>query len=309
MLISSLIFVGALLVLLFAAKKFTEAAEQVGYWLKLPAFVIGIFIVGIGTSLPELISGLLAVSANKSSILAGNVVGSNISNLLFITGAAVAYNRKNIELKSSYIYIDLHFLLGAFFYAGIIMYDGVINPVETIPGLIIFLIYSFYLIKGGSASDLTTGTTKNAFPWRALGWLLAAGVGIYFGAEYTIESLSTIAQGLHVPDQLIALTLLSLGTTLPELAVNISAIQKNNPEMAMGNILGSCIFNTLVIPTAGSWLGTITIPADLLGFALPVMAGSGLLFYLLAQDKKISTWEGLLFAALYVLFLLKLIGF
>ncbi|HRG88217.1 MAG TPA: sodium:calcium antiporter [Chitinophagales bacterium] len=305
MILTVIIFIGALALLLVSANVFTQSAEGIGKYLKLPAFVVGIFIVGIGTSLPELISGMLSVSKGVSDILPGNIIGANISNILLITGLAVAFNRRPIELKTDYLFIDLHFLLGSFLYFYIIAYDGKIFFSEAFIGIVMFLIYSFYLIKGQAADSENTDTEKDAFPVKATALLLLAGVGIYFGADYTVSSLEKIAQALSIPNSVIALTLLSLGTTLPELAVNISALRQGKAEMAIGNVLGSCIFNTLVIPTAGSALGAIEVPANLLGFSLPVMAACGLFFYMLTQDKKISMWEGLLFVCLYGLFILK----
>lgn len=305
MALTVLIFIGALALLLVSANVFTQSAEGIGKYMKLPAFVVGIFIVGIGTSLPELISGMLSVSKGVSDILPGNIIGANISNILLITGLAVAFNRKSLVLNTGYLYIDLHFLLGSFFYFYIIAYDGKIVFSEAFIGVVMFLIYSFYLIKGHHEGEEETTTERGAFPLKAIVLLLVAGVGIYFGADYTVSSLEKIAQAMSIPNSVIALTLLSLGTTLPELAVNISAIRQNKADMAIGNVLGSCIFNTLVIPTAGSAIGHIDVPANLLGFSLPVMAACGLFFYLLTQDKKISMWEGLLFVSLYVLFILK----
>lgn len=98
---------------------------------------------------------------------------------------------------------------------------------------------------------------KGTFPIMSVGILLAACLGIYFGAEYTVSSLGKIALSLNVPSSIVALTLLSLGTTLPELVVNISAIRQGKAELAVGNILGSCIFNTLVIPPVASFLGQL----------------------------------------------------
>ena len=120
--------------------------------------------------------------------------------------------------------------------------------------------------------------------------------------------MSAIATALHIPSSIIALTLLSLGTTLPELTVNIAALRQGKPEMAVGNVLGSCVFNALVIPPVTAAFAPIDVPANLLAFSLPVMAGAGLLFYLLAQDKRISIWEGLLFVCLYLLFMIKIIA-
>lgn len=310
MLIQIVIFVVALAGLLMAAKFFTDAAEKIGLYFKFPSFVIGIFIVGIGTSLPELVSGILSVNKNASEILSGNIIGANISNILLITGLAVALNRKSISLGSTYIYIDLHFLIGAIFFFYMIAYDGIIVWNEAFVGILMFLVYSVYLIRNNTTIDTGISETAPAqFPIKDLGLLILAGVGIYFGADYTVASLEQIALALSIPPAIIALTLLSLGTTLPELAVNISAIKAGKAEMAMGNVLGSCIFNTLAIPGITSLIGNINVPANLLGFSLPVMAGCGLLFYLLTQDKKISVWEGLMLVLLYLLFMLKIAGF
>jgi cation:H+ antiporter len=265
--------------------------------------------VGIGTSLPELISGIISTGKGLSEIVPGNIIGASISNILLITGLAVVLNKKSISLNSTYIYIDLHFLLGSFFFFYLVAYDGVIRWTEAISGILIFLVYSFYLIRGGEKKTETESkSVQTAFPVKALLLLIGSAVGIYFGADYTIFSLEKIALGFNVPASIIALTLLSLGTTLPELAVNISAIRQGKAEMAIGNILGSCIFNTLVIPGAASLISDVKVPHELTAFSLPVFAACGLLFYLLTQDKKISIWEGMMFICLYGLFILKISG-
>jgi cation:H+ antiporter len=200
-------------------------------------------------------------------------------------------------------------LLGSFFFFYLVAYDGSIRWTEAIAGILIFIVYSFYLIRGGEKKEETeTIISHSGFPVKSFLLLVASAVGIYFGAEYTVSSLEKIALGLNVPASIVALTILSLGTTLPELAVNISAIRQGKAEMAIGNILGSCIFNTLVIPGATSMIATIKVPAELTSFSLPIFAACGLLFYLLTQDKKISIWEGMMFICLYGLFILKISG-
>lgn len=300
-----LVFIVALAGLLISARYFTSSAEKLGKFIGLPPFVIGVFIIGIGTSLPELISGIISVKKGASEILAGNVIGANISNLLLITGLAVVINKKNITLNSAYIYIDLHYLVGAFVYFFIVAYDGRIDIAESSFGILMFIIYSIYLIKGEAPALDKPTVVKDRFPFPAVLILLLAAVGIYFGANYTVSSLEQIALAWSVPNAVIALTILSLGTTLPELAVNISAIRQGKAEMAVGNVLGSSIFNTLIIPSAASYFGMVSLSEDLIRFSLPMMAACGLLFYLLTQDKKISVWEGLLFICLYGLFILK----
>lgn len=309
MILSIIIFIVSLTALIYSAKYFNQAAEIFGSWLKLPPFVIGVFIIGIGTSLPELVSGVLSVNKGLSEILSGNIIGANISNLLLITGLAVIINKKNIDISSSYLFIDLHFLLGSVVYFYIIAYDGQIIFSEAFIGILLFIVYASYLIKGGKEENFTS-TSKNdtkTFPAKSFIILLVAAAGIYFSAEYTVSSLNNIAVGLNIPQSIIALTILSIGTSLPELAVNINAIKNGKAEMAVGNVLGSCIFNTLIIPTIGSLFGTITVGDNLLSFSLPLMAAASLLFYLLTHDKKISVWEGLLFVILYILFIVKTI--
>lgn len=300
-----LIFILSLTVLMLSARFFTKSAETIGKYLGLPSFVIGVFIVGIGTSLPELISGIISVNQQSSEILSGNIIGANISNILLITGLAVVINKRNIALSSGYMYIDLHYLIGSFLFFYIIAYDGDIGVLEAVVGLIMFLVYSVYLIKGEVMEPNEKTKVIQAFPFISFSVLLASATGIYFGADFTVSSLESIATDLSIPKAIVALTLLSLGTTLPELAVNISAIRQGKAEMAIGNILGSCIFNSLAIPAIASFWGSISVTPDLLRFSLPVMAACGLLFYLLTQDKKISIWEGLMFICLYVLFILK----
>jgi cation:H+ antiporter len=137
-------------VLLLSARYFTRSAEGLGRWMRLSPFVIGIFIVGIGTSLPELVSAVLSVRAGSSEIVPGNIIGASISNLLLITGIAAIIARPEIRLGSQYILIDLHYLLGAFACFWLLAQDGEISAGESLIGLVLFAVYSIYLIRQGS---------------------------------------------------------------------------------------------------------------------------------------------------------------
>jgi cation:H+ antiporter len=302
------IFVLALLVLLLSAKFFTNAAEEIGAYFRLPEFVIGVFIVGIGTSLPELVTGILSVNKGSSEILSSNIIGANVSNILLISGLAAVLNRGNILLSSNYLRIDLHFLMGAIMYFCIIAYDGVIEFNEAFIGFVMFVIYSVFLIKSDFSENKDEKKPTEKFPLKSSVIIILSALGIFFGADYTIHSIELMAIKLEVPTTIISLTLLSLGTTLPELAVNVSVIRAGKSEMAIGNVLGSCVFNTLVIPSVCSGIGNIDVPASLIAFSLPVMAACGLFFYLLTMDEKITVWEGLVFLCIYALFLLKLMS-
>lgn len=302
------VFVGSLAVLLLSSKFFTNAAEKIGISLGFSPFVIGVFIIGIGTSLPELISGFLAVNNGTSQIVAGNILGANISNIFLISGLAALLAKKRIDLGSQYILIDLHFMLGGAFLLALVMYDGSIALPEGLFLLAAFITYTIYILKSGGKADAVAEEVKthkgNGIGMQVL-ILLACGAGIYFGADYTVLSIENLAQIAGIPPSIISLTALSLGTTLPELSVNISAIRQGKAEMAVGNVLGSCVFNSLAIPGLVGFAGTINVPTDLLHFSLPVLLVASLFFYLLTLDKKISPYEGLLFVIFYGFFLYK----
>lgn len=311
MVIAIFTFVVALVVLLISARFFTASAEQTGQYFQMPPFVIGVFIVGIGTSLPELISSVLSVQKSVSEIVPGNIIGANVSNILLLTGMVAFLNRKTVELSKPYLFIDLHFMLGSMVLFGTIGYDGVIEWKEAFMGILAFLVYCFYLIKEGNGENISQETDVPAapFPYKALFQGLIAGTGIYFGADYTVQSIEAIARMMDIPPSVIALTVLSLGTTLPELAVNISAVRQGKAEMAIGNVLGSSVFNATAVPAVASLFGNINVPQNLLSFPLPFMAAATLFFYLLTQDKKISPWEGVLFILIFILFLVKASSF
>jgi cation:H+ antiporter len=302
-------FVGSLAVLLTAARFFTVSAENVGNWLRLPAFVTGIFIVGVGTSLPELVTGTLSVVRGQSEIVPGNIIGANVSNVLLLLGAAMVITGKDIVLGKRYLLIDLHYLIGSAVLLVMFMFDGAIRLIEGLIGGAVFIVYSFYLIRTGSEEvEEMPSDAKPARPWLDLGILALCSVGIYFGASYTVDSVTQIAERLEIPPAIIALTMLSLGTTLPELAVNYFSMRRGKTELAVGNILGSCIFNSLVIPTVATMFGTIAVPQSILDFPLLFMPVATFLFYLLALDKRISCWEGILLIAIYGVFVVESIG-
>ncbi|MBN2437957.1 MAG: sodium:calcium antiporter [Deltaproteobacteria bacterium] len=313
MLLSSLIFIISLLILLVSARFLTGAAEKLGLYFGMSSFVTGVFIVGIGTSLPELVTGVLAGLSGNSEIVSGNVLGANISNIFLILGLIAVLSRKGIELDDSYIMVDLNFLIGSSLLLGLIMMDGEIVFSEGLFLLAVYAVYSCFLLKCGQPfffkKSGNNSPDKTVFPFKALLILLASGVGIYIGADYTVESIIEIAKHLAVPPSLISLTALSIGTTLPELAVSITMLQQGKSAIAVGNILGSCVFNALVIPGIVSVFGAIQVPEYLIGFSLPMFVVASILFYLLTHDKKISPSEGLLFLVFYAFFISKAAAF
>lgn len=307
-----LLFAASLALLLVAAHVFTGAAERVGLALGLSPFVVGVMIMAVGTSLPELVASLLSVQAGTSEIVAGNVLGANASNLMLVLGAVSAAARTpRIMLGEQYIFIDLHFLLGGTLLLGAMMADGRLSPLDGALLLLCYALFVVYLVREGrtesaEATASEAGQARSQSMVRDVALLVVGGIGIYAGGDFTVSSLSTLAQALAISPAVASITILSLGTTLPELVVSITAARRGQSELAVGNILGSCVFNALAVAGASGLAGGVEVPLDLRQFALPFVGGATLFFYLLTQDKRISRWEGLLLLVMFAYFIATL---
>jgi cation:H+ antiporter len=306
------LFAASLAVLLAAARAFTHSAERIGFALGLSPFTVGVLIVSAGTSLPELVASVVAVNRGTSEIVVGNVLGANLSNLLLVMGAVAVAAPRQVRLGEQYILIDQHFLLGSVFLLWLTLRDMVLTRVEGAVLLAAYLVYVIYLSRearveaggDGDSPGAGRGGTR-AFPRRQLVLAAASAALIYFAARSTVSSLESLALQLGIAPAIIALTLLSLGTTLPELVVSATAARAGKADVAVGNILGSCVFNALAVTGVASLVGPVSAPEDMLALPLPVFGASALLFYLLTLDKRVSRWEGLLFLLLYGLFILE----
>lgn len=310
MLTDLVVFAVSLAVLLVAARFFTVSAERIGLALGMSPFAIGVLIVAAGTSLPELVASVIAVTRGVSEIVVGNVLGANLSNLLLVTAVVVIRSPRGVRLGDQYIMIDLHFLLGAALVLALSLRDGVLTRVEGAFLLATYAAYVAYLMKEGKVEkDLTLGGADEGlrprFPWMQVVVLVASGLFIYLGARFTVDSLASLAGRLGVPPSVVAVTILSVGTTLPELIVSATAAQAGKADVAIGNVLGSCVFNSLGVAGVASLVGRVTAPSELLALPLPAFAAAALLFYLLTLDKRISRWEGLLFLIVYCLFVME----
>lgn len=306
---------GGLATLAGSARAFTTVAERVGLAIGLSPFAVGIFIVAVGTSLPELAASLVASSQGTSEVVSGNVLGANTANLLLILGCVALASRQGIQLGERYIAIDLNFMVGSAALLTLVMYDGRVSRLEGALLLVAYAAYMGHLLTDGRtpSADATFDKALDAdrrarLRGRDLAVLALLAGAIYLGASLTLDALMALATRLGVSAALASVTILSLGTTLPEMAVSVTAAARGRAEMAVGNILGSCIFNALAVVGAASMVGGIQVPRELMALPVPAFIGSAILFYLLTQDRRVSRWEGLLFVLGYVLLLAELAG-
>jgi cation:H+ antiporter len=304
------VFLLSLAALLASARVFTTSSERIGLALGMSPFAVGVLIVSAGTSLPEMVASVVAVTRGTSEIVVGNVLGANLSNLFLVMGLVAVTAPRQVRLGEQYIMIDLHYLLGSAFLLALSLKDAVISRPEGAVLLAGYAAYLAYLMREGrTAKDLTTGVDVGrdaAFPRAHLAVLAITGVGIYLGARFTVSSLESMAVRLGVAPSIIAVTVLSIGTTLPEMVVSATAARAGKADVAVGNILGSCVFNALAVGGVAALVGRVVAPSELLTLPLPVFGAGALLFYLLTLDKRVSRWEGLLFILAYGLFIMEI---
>jgi len=301
-----LIFVVSLAFLIKASDYFVENAEKVGLALGVSPFIIGVTIVAFGTSLPELAASIAAIMDGSSEIVISTVVGSNITNILLIVGA-VAVLGNGIDLDYNIMKVDMPMLLASAFLMWFVLMDGVINNFEIflfIAALVVFLAHSIRNEREGKEDR------PKLKPIYFL-YIVLAGIVIYLSADYVIYGLKGIANIANVDETVISLGALALGTSLPELIVSLAAIKRNSHSIAIGNVVGSNIFNTFGVLGVSSIFGHLIMPEYVLSFSVPMMVGITVMFAFVMLTRTVSRWEGymlLIFYSFYIYSLTNVAG-
>jgi len=292
-------FAVSLIVLLKASDFFIDSAEKIGLSLGISPFIIGVTIVAFGTSLPELATSIASVLANDSAIVVSNVVGSNITNIALVLGL-VAIIGKKIELEYNVWHIDMPFLWGSAFLLWLVLQDGEYAMHEALLflcGIVLFLAYSF------KADKADTNDRPVVAPVTYL-ILIGGGIGVWLGAEYTIVAVKELSSKAGISPELIAQTVIAFGTSLPEIVVSIAAVRKGQASIAIGNVLGSNIFNTYIVMAIPSFFGSLIIPEIIMTTSIPIMIMVTILFGVITNNRKITRWEGFLLLMFYAFFLM-----
>lgn len=293
-----LIFAVALAILLFASDVFIGAAEKIGLSLGISPFIIGVTIVAFGTSLPELATSIAAVYAGNSEIVAGNVVGSNITNILLVLGLTTLVGKK-INLNFNIWEIDMPLLIGSSLFLYLALRDNNFTLLEAIVFMVALIGFLINSVHGSNRTeeDRPKVTIKDVL------FLIAGGVVVYLSADYTILGIKGIAEVAKIDPDIISLTFVALGTSLPEVVVSIAAAKRGKHAIAVGNVLGSNIFNTYAVMAIPRFLGELTISESITSLGLPFFLASTFIFGAITISQKISRWEGLLLLLLYVCYM------
>jgi cation:H+ antiporter len=293
-----LIFVVALAVLLIASDWFVDSSEKIGLSLGISPFIIGVTIVAFGTSLPELATSIISVNEGMSEIVIANVVGSNVTNILLVLGMT-AVVAGDIKMDFDVMDIDMPLLFGSAFLLYFALADLHFSNFEAIlflGGLMAFLLNSVSG-KKNEVLDRPKSSYKDYLK------MIIAAVLVYFGAEYVIYAVEHCSNDLGINKDFIAITVIALGTSLPELVVSITAAKKGKTGLAVGNVLGSNMFNTFGVMGIPGLMTHLVIPEHMLTLSIPFMIAVTILFGMISLSKRISFWEGSMMVAFYVFFI------
>ena len=306
-----LLLVGFVL-LIKGADFFVEGASSVAKALKVPSIIIGLTIVAMGTSLPELAVSVTASLSNNNELAVSNVVGSNLFNLMVVLGASAFMNP--IIVGKDTIKKDYPFSVAC---AVLLMILGIIGmELGTIDGVILLVIFITFImyqvlsaLKARKANDfenevLEEGEEIKEIPmWLSLIYIVGGAVAIKFGGDFVVNSAVAIATAAGLSQTLIGLTIVACGTSLPELATSVVAAKKGELDMAVGNVVGSNVFNILMILGVAASLSPISFLQENI-IDIAILLVFSLFTWLLCWTKgKLDKKEGILMLLLYIAYL------
>ncbi len=306
-----LFFLG-FVVLIVGANLLIEGATSIGKRYNISEILIGLTIVALGTSLPELIINVFASAYGETDLAISNVLGSNIINILVIIGFTAIV--RPVMITPVTINRDIPVSLIATILLGIMVHDSVftserLNELGAADGILflvfmaIFLWVSFKYRQKDPQDKPGFGIIKPL--WIAIGYILAGLAGLYFGGDWIVDGVTEISVFLGMNQSEVGLTIVAAATSLPELATSIIAAIKKNNDIAVGNAIGSCIFNIFLVLGVSSLVHPMPFDSKSLGDLITVLLANLLLFIFIftGKGRQISRMEGILMLVVYVGFI------
>ena len=293
--------------MLWGADRLTDGAVAVAEKMKMPQIVIGLTIVAMGTSMPEFCVSLISALKGTSDLAVGNIVGSNIFNTLLIVGVSALVAPMSI-MKTT-VRKDIPFALVASALLLIMCLDGDISRIDAAILFVMFLIFMYITLRGAKVqgTDLEEKEKKPMATWLSVVWILVGLACLIGGSNLFVDGATVVATKLGVSEAVIGLTIVAGGTSLPELATSVVSARKGNSGIAIGNVLGSNVFNILAI----LGLTGVISPMTLKGITmtdLSMMVISIILIWLFSFTKyKIERWEGAILTAVFVGYIYSLL--
>ena len=299
------IFVIAMGVLIWGADLLINQSERIALKFKIPEFIIGATLIALGTSLPEMAASIAASYNGKPDIAIANVIGSNILNITLVL-ATVFIISKKINPSRDFFAKDSTWALVPVLVFVLMIIDGIISRFDAVLLLLLMGAYLLFLLqdaKNMPEEDLVD-LDENTFKWSHVIPILFAGIAlVIIGAHFTVESASEIARDFGISEWIIGILMISLGTSLPELVVSISAATKGKVDMAIGNIIGSNMANTTIVLGAAALTSPMAINASNYIFDISTMLVATLLLVFITANKLYNKSAGISLIIILGLFL------
>lgn len=318
-LLTGFLFITGLALLILGAEWLVRGASRIAAWAGISPLVIGLTVVAFGTSAPELAINVQSALSGQPDIAIGNVVGSNIANILLILGLSAVI--APLMVQQQVVRQDVPIMIGVSIVTFLFALNGLISTLE---GFVLFgalLFYTWFLIRQSQTEskevqqeyeqEFAPHERKSLLGWLVNLGLVVVGLGLLIlGARWMVDSAVEVAKWLGVDELVIGLTVVAVGTSLPELATSVVAAIKGERDIAVGNVVGSNIFNLLSVLGLSAIIMPVGIPVSqaALSFDIPVMIAVALAsFPIFFTGGQIYRWEGLLFLGYYVAYTAYLI--
>lgn len=293
--------IGGLTALIFGGDLLVRGAVAIARKINISPMIIGLTLVGFGTSTPELFTSVQAALNDAPGIAVGNVVGSNIANILLILGIAalitpIAVSTPSFKRDGSVLVIATILCVGVVLYGSV----GRVIGVGFIALLAVYLVGTIYFDEGAVDESVDVIMPNPHLGIAALMMIVGLTVTI-FGAKYLVEGAISVASGLGVSETIIGLTVVAVGTSMPELVTSVVAARKGQVEVALGNVIGSNVFNILGILGVTALVKPLTVPVEIASLDIWVMACATIvLCWVAISGWKISRREGVVLSSAYV---------
>jgi len=307
-----------IIILIIAGDFMVRGAAALARHWGVPALIVGLTIVAFGTSAPELVVGVQAALSGAGQLAAGNVIGSNIANVLLALGLpalimAIPTNMSGVArntmvcLLATFIFIGLALIDSTF-----VVWQGSI----LFAGIIIYLLWMFRLAKAGANDPILSEMTeidegKDGLPtntWLSFLFVILGIAGLVWGGDLIVKNAIILAEAMSISETVIGLTIVAIGTSLPEIATVIVASYRGHPEVALGNVLGSNVFNLFAVMGATAIAGPVLIEPKLMVFDIWVMlAATAALVLFVLRRQPIGKKTGAILVIGYVLYMLAII--
>ncbi len=300
------LFIG-FVILLYSGDLLVKGSVALSSHFKISTLVVGVTVVSFGTSAPELFVSLDAALHGSPDIAIGNVIGSNIANIALVLGFTAIL--MPLPVRSNSIKFDWPFMMGASLLFYLFILNQKLEYYEGIIFVILLFVFMFWTIWKSRKENRGLATefkeAKQSIP-VALLLIVAASIGLYFGADLLVDSAKNIALDFGVSERVVGLTLVAFGTSVPELATSAVAAYKKEMDISIGNIIGSNIFNILGVLGVTSIIKNISISQPIISFDILIMLGISFLLFLLIlplRNGKLHRWKGFLLLSVYLIYI------